>query len=56
MILDLFARALVLGGLGFLLLAFIAIVAGPGGDEDEEFPEDPDRARDWAVADEMEVL
>lgn len=24
--------------------------------DDEEFPEDPDRSRDWAVADEMGVL
>lgn len=28
----------------------------PGPDDGEEFPEDPDRARDWALADEMEVL
>lgn len=28
---------------------------GTGELDDEEFPEDPDRARDWAVADAMEA-
>jgi hypothetical protein len=62
--LEIFARALTLGGVGFLLLVFVAVVAGvpgeysgapvePDEDDGEDVPFDPDRARDWEYADEI---
>ncbi|WP_454199520.1 hypothetical protein [Nocardia sp. Marseille-Q1738] len=60
---EIFTRLLIFGALGFLLLVFVAILAGvpreysgapvENEDDGEEIPEDPDRARDWEYADEI---
>lgn len=61
--LDLLARGWELIVVGFILIVGAAIWVGPGDDyscapseDDEEFPEDPDRDRDWQIADEMGAM
>lgn len=64
--LDLLGRGWELIVIGFVLIVGAAIVLGDGDDyscapvddedDGEEIPEDPDRDRDWRIADEMEAL
>lgn len=64
--LDLLGYGWELVVIGFILAVGIAIWVGPGDeysgapvdddDEGEELPYDPDRERDWRIADEMEAL
>ncbi len=63
--LDLLGRAWQLVAAGFVCAVFVGIVAGPGDDyscapaeddEGEQIPEDPDRERDWDIADAQEAM
>ncbi|WP_330253053.1 hypothetical protein OG874_00110 [Nocardia sp. NBC_00565] len=64
--LALLGRGWELVAVGFLMIAVAAIILGPGDDyscapareedDGEEIPYDPDRQRDWDIADRMEAM
>lgn len=57
---ELAARAWELITAGVLLLVVVGLFAGAGAPSDpedgEEVPYDPDRERDWDIADQMEAM